>query len=234
MNKIRSARIGFTNGLSCEEGRTNPRLGGGDAAAEAGDGFGFVGVGGDGLDEAREFEDFADVARGIQELQAAGVAFERDEGANQRADARAIDLLNASEIDEDVAGGDFGEAAQFGTKCVIAVADRNAALQIEDGDVSGFSRGNLQAHVPSVTYWRTTGGCRVRIITPQVLEQASDREKTRGFAAISKKSTGAKREVKAKRHSTSRGGWARCGIVLWVVLPRLTTQQPGKKPVSTD
>jgi hypothetical protein len=74
----------------------------------------------------------------------------------------------------------------------------------------------------------------VRIITPQVLEQASDREKTRGFAAISKKSTGAKREVKAKRHSTSRGGWARCGIVLWVVLPRLTTQQPGKKPVSTD
>jgi hypothetical protein len=43
-----------------------------------------------------------------------------------------------------------------------------------------------------------------------------------------------KREVKAKRHSTSRGGWARCGIVLWVVLPRLTTQQPGKKPVSTD
>ena len=39
-------------------------LGHGDAAAEAGDGFGFVGVGGDGLDEAREFEDFADVAGG--------------------------------------------------------------------------------------------------------------------------------------------------------------------------
>ena len=95
-------------------------LGGGDAAAEAGDGFGFVGVGGDGLDEAREFEDFADVAGGIEELQAAGVAFERDEGANQSADAGAIDLLNASEIDEDVAGGDFGEASQFGTKSVIA------------------------------------------------------------------------------------------------------------------
>jgi hypothetical protein len=28
----------------------------------------------------------------------------------------------------------------------------------------------LQTHVPSATYWRTTGGCRVRIITPQVLE----------------------------------------------------------------
>ena len=181
------ARIGLTNGLSCEEGRTNPGLCRGDAAAEAGDGFCFVGVGGDGLDEAGEFEDFADVAGGIQELEAAGVAFERDEGANKRADAGAIDLLNASKIDEDVAGGGFGEAAQFGTKCVIAVADCNTALQIEDGDVSGFARGNLQAHVPSVTYWRTTGGCRVRIITPQVLEQASDREKTRGFAAISKK-----------------------------------------------
>jgi hypothetical protein len=43
-----------------------------------------------------------------------------------------------------------------------------------------------------------------------------------------------KREVKAKRRSTSRGGWARCQIVFWVVLPRLTIQQPGKKPVSTD
>jgi hypothetical protein len=30
----------------------------------------------------------------------------------------------------------------------------------------------LQAHVPSAhsEYWRNTGGCRVRIITPQVLE----------------------------------------------------------------
>jgi len=37
------------------------------AAAEGGDGFGFVGERGNGIDEASELEDFADVILGVRE-----------------------------------------------------------------------------------------------------------------------------------------------------------------------
>ena len=136
----------------------------GDAAAEAGYGFGFVGVGGNGLDEASEFEDFADVAGGIEEFQAAGIAFEGDEGTDERADARAIHLHYTGEIDEDIARRNFREAPQFGAEGIVAAADRDAALQIEDGDIPGLSRRYLQAHVllPGV---RDFARRRVRIIT---------------------------------------------------------------------
>lgn len=136
----------------------------GDAATEAGYGFCFVGVGGDGLDEASEFEDFANVAGGIEEFQAAGIAFERDEGADERADSGAVHLHHASKIDENIARRNFREASQFGTESIVAAANRDAALQIEDRDVPGLSRRYLQAHVllPGV---RDNARRRVRIIT---------------------------------------------------------------------
>ena len=59
--------------------RTGKALGVGDATTEAGEGFVFVGEGGNGVDEAGELEDFADVAERIQELEAAALAFEGDE-----------------------------------------------------------------------------------------------------------------------------------------------------------
>jgi len=119
----------------------------GDAAAEAGDGFGLIGEAGNGLDEARELEDFADVSHRIEELEAAALALEGDEGADKRADAGAVHLGDAGEVDEDVAGRGLGELAQFGAECVVAGADDDAALQINDGDVSGFPGRDLQPHV---------------------------------------------------------------------------------------
>ena len=111
----------------------------GDAAAEAGDGFGLIGEAGNGLDEARELEDFADVSNGIEDLEAAALAFEGDERADQRADARAVHLGDAREVDEDIAGGGFGEPAQFGAESVVAGPDDDAPLQIDDDDVTGFA-----------------------------------------------------------------------------------------------
>ena len=142
---------------------------------KARDGFCFVGVRGNGLDEARELEDFADVAGGIEQFQATGVALERDEGADQRADPGAIDLLDAFKIDQNVARRSFGKAPQLGAERVVTDADRDTPSQIEDRNVPGLSRRDLQAHIrlPGI---RDNTGRRVRIITPQVLEQASDRE----------------------------------------------------------
>ena len=127
------------------------------------------------MDEARELEDFADVAGGIKKLQATGIALERDEGADQRADPGAIDLLDAFKIDQNIARRSFGKATQLGAERVVTDADRDTPSQIEDRNVPGLSRRDLQAHVrlPGI---RDNTGRRVRIITPQVLEQASDRE----------------------------------------------------------
>src|SRR5580704_8758429 len=121
-------------------------LGVGGAAAEGGDGFLFVGEGREGLDEAREFEDFADVTGGIQNFQAAALAFKAHERAHQRADAGAVHLRDAGEIYEDVRRTCFGELAQFGAELVIAGAYDYAALQIENSDTTRFPRDNLQAH----------------------------------------------------------------------------------------
>lgn len=88
-------------------------LGVGYAAAEGGYGFCFVGEGGDGVDQARQFEDFFDVAGGIKDFQAAALAFETDEGAHERADAGAVDLRDASEINDDLGWAGFGNFAEL-------------------------------------------------------------------------------------------------------------------------
>src|ERR1700722_978609 len=100
----------------------------GYAAAEGGDGFCFVGEGGDGLDQAREFEDFSDVTGGVQDFQAATLAFESDEGAHQSANARAINLRDAGKIHQDLGRASLGELTQFQGHGVVAGADDHAAL----------------------------------------------------------------------------------------------------------
>jgi len=125
---------------------SSTRLGVGDAAAESFYGFGFVGEGGDGLDEARELEDFADVAGGVKDFQAAALALKGDERAHEGADAGAVHLGDSGEIHQNVGRTSFGELAQLRSQRVVARADDDAALQIENGYVSGLPRRNLQAH----------------------------------------------------------------------------------------
>lgn len=136
----------FVIGISAPFANTILRLGVGEAAAEGGDGFGFVGEGGDGVDEAGEFENVADVSAGVEEFQAAALAFEADERADQSADAGAIHLGDAGEIDDDFGGTLFTEAAKFSAETIVADADDDAANEVENGDSTGFALGNLQAH----------------------------------------------------------------------------------------
>jgi len=107
---------------------TGRQLSVGYAAAEGGDGFCFVGEGGNGIDQAREFEDLSDVASGVQDFQAATLAFESDERAHQRADARAINLRDAGKINQDLGWASLGELAQFQGHRIVAGADDHAAL----------------------------------------------------------------------------------------------------------
>src|ERR1700684_106231 len=83
----------------------------GYAAAEGGYGFCFVGEGGGGVDQASQLEDFPDMASWIEDFQAATLALEADEGAHQCADARAIDLRDAGEIDNDLGWASIGKFA---------------------------------------------------------------------------------------------------------------------------
>ena len=96
------------------------------AAAEGGYGFSFVGEGGDGVDQTRQLQDFFDVAGGIENFQAATLAFETDEGAHESTDAGAVDLRNAGEIDDDLGWAAFGKFAQLDAQRVIAGADDDA------------------------------------------------------------------------------------------------------------
>ena len=118
-----------------------------DAAAEGGDGFGFVGERGNGIDEASELEDFADVADRVENFEAAALAIESDEGAHDGADAGTVHLRNAGEIYDYVGRAGVGEFAKFDVESVVAGANGDAALQIQDGDRAGFSRRDLQTHL---------------------------------------------------------------------------------------
>src|SRR5580704_17970891 len=103
-------------------------LGVGNAAAEGGNGFCLVGEGGNGMDQARELEDLFDMAGGVQDFQAATLAFESDEGAHQGADAGAINLRDTCKIDQHIGWSRFGELAQLYSQRIVSGADNNTAL----------------------------------------------------------------------------------------------------------
>lgn len=98
------------------------------------------------MQEASEVEDFADVSGGLQELEAAAGALERDERANDGADAGAIHLRHANEVDEELAGALVEEHAKLVAEEVGAATDGHAPLQIENGNVTQLASGDLQTH----------------------------------------------------------------------------------------
>src|SRR5277367_5538241 len=94
--KIRGKRIGMRELHTLGTAGPSPgALGVSGAAAETDDGLFFVRISGNGIDEARKLENFANVPAGIEKLEAAAVAFERDERSHQSADAGAIHLRDA-------------------------------------------------------------------------------------------------------------------------------------------
>ena len=85
------------------------------------------------------------MAGGVANFESAAEAADSDEAADDGADAGAIDLRDAVEIDDDLACAAFDERAQLRAQFVVAAADGGAPLEIEDGDIPRLPAGNLQS-----------------------------------------------------------------------------------------
>lgn len=132
---------------ACKQTQTRKlRSGGAGGGAEAGDGGGFVVQGGDGLCEAREFENFSDVAARMKELHGAAKVLKGDVGADQSAEAGTVQLRDAGEVDEDFFGFLMNEILEAIVQRVVVAPDGDTAIEIQNGDVAGAAGRNFQTH----------------------------------------------------------------------------------------
>jgi hypothetical protein len=113
---------------------------------EAGQSGGLVVEVGDDVEEAEHFEDEFYVAAGAEEFEIALAIAERDEGADDGADAGAVELSDAFEIEEDVLGAVVDELSNIGAERIVGGTDGGAALQVEDVNVAGTPNCDLEAH----------------------------------------------------------------------------------------
>ena len=120
--------------------------GGAGGGAEAGDGGGFVVQGGNGFCEAREFEDFTDVAARMKELHGAAKILKGDVGADQSAEAGTVQLRDAGEVDENFLGFLMNEILEAIVQGIVVTADGDAAIEIQNSDVAGTAGRNFQTH----------------------------------------------------------------------------------------
>jgi hypothetical protein len=113
---------------------------------ETGEGGGFIVEAGDDILKVEGFEDEQDVAVRAEELEVAVAIAERGEGADDGAEAGAIELDDVFEIEQDVPGAGVNEFAELGAEDVVGTADGGLALEVQDGDAGGLPDCDLQAH----------------------------------------------------------------------------------------
>jgi len=207
-----------------------------DAAAEGGDGFFFVGERGNGIDEAGELEDFADVADRVENFEAAALALESDEGAHEGADAGAVHLRDACEVDDDVGRASVGELAQLDVESVVAGTNGDAALQIQNGDRAGFALRDLQTHFrlliggrksAAFLTWHADKSAHYTAVGAEASRnRGGECERARDALGVERSADfGIQMGGENQAASTSQGGWVCC----WnrVVIRANSIQQPG-------
>src|SRR5580698_7385395 len=118
------------------------------ASAKRRDSLAFIGKRRNRLYQPRKLEHFTHMSGRIQQFQTAALPLQRHKGTHQRADPRAIHLRDGHQIYNHFRRSCFGKLAQFSTQRIVARPDNDSPHQIHDHDVIGFSRRNLQAHVP--------------------------------------------------------------------------------------
>jgi len=97
--------------------------------------------------ELGDVEDVVDFLGEVEELEfAAGVA-DGGEAADEFSDAGAVDVVDAGEVEDDffLAGGNKG--ADGVAQDADFIAQDNAALNVEDGDVRDFAGVDSQRHL---------------------------------------------------------------------------------------
>jgi hypothetical protein len=89
--------------------------------------------------ELGDVEDVVDLFGEIEELELTSRVADGGEAADEFADARAIDIVDAGEIEDDFFFILLDEVADGIAEIVDFVAEDDAALNIEDGDVGYFA-----------------------------------------------------------------------------------------------
>src|SRR5216684_6761093 len=116
---------------------------------------GDVGVeGGDGFDEAGDGEGVADAAGAADQAQNTAFAGELYGDAHQRGDARAINLGDAVQNDDNFLGAGFDNAFQSVVKLLGRLADGEAAVDFEHGHRAGFA--DIDFHGQTVSHGSTS------------------------------------------------------------------------------
>jgi hypothetical protein len=105
---------------------------------------GSVGIeGGDGFDEAGDGEGVADAAVAADEMQRAVFPGQPNGDAHERRNARAVDLRDAIETDDDLACTAPDDRLQGIGELLAGLPDGQAAVDFEHVDSAGFADVNL-------------------------------------------------------------------------------------------
>lgn len=112
---------------------------------EAGEGGGLVVEAGDDFAEVERVEDEEDVAMRAEETEAPVAGAKGGEGADDGAEAGAIELDDVFEVQDDAARAGVDEIAEKRAQFVVGAADGGLALKVEDDDVAGTTGCDLQA-----------------------------------------------------------------------------------------
>jgi hypothetical protein len=123
------------------------RHGGGlGGVAKAGQGFGFIVKCGDDWQQTHHFKNFAHAIGGVNELQAAARARERNIRPDDGGDAGAIDHGEVGKIQQELAGTLGDQLSHLDVEQVGIRADCGSALEINDGDIVGQPGRNFKGH----------------------------------------------------------------------------------------
>jgi hypothetical protein len=132
--------VKFAAGFASEKPGVGRRL------AEFG-GFGEGVEGGDGLDEAGNGESVEYAAGFTDEMEHAAFAAEGNGHADERRDARAVNLRYAVKIDDDFAGSLLENGSECGSELVARIANGQATVEVKNADAVLFADVNFNGSV---------------------------------------------------------------------------------------
>ena len=110
-------------------------------------GFGFER--GDGFDEASDGEGVADAARAADQPEHAAIARQLDGDAHERGDAGAVDLRDAVQHDDDLAGAILDDRIESIVELIGGLADGEPAVDFENRHTTGLADVDLHGRMVS-------------------------------------------------------------------------------------
>src|SRR5665213_2010204 len=141
---------GMTNGSDGEIGKTAAKCGGGlesnASLLVGGDGFRFIVENVEDGVELGDLQQVLDLLGQLQQLEGAAGVLDRRQGADQLADAGAVDVIDVRQIEEDLVGT-LGQDVAYGVPDGYAsLTQHNLSTQIQDCDSVDFPARKLHAH----------------------------------------------------------------------------------------